>query len=114
MYEYSAYCSAVVDGDIVDLLVDLGFGIKLKQRIRLYGISSPEFCGGSDPRPWQAAVDFLRLAIEGKRVVIRTYKDKEDKYGRILADIFNGPAVSVNRQMLESGLAVAYLGGKRA
>ena len=88
MYEYSAKIVRVVDGDTVDVDLDLGFGIVYaNQRIRLYGIDTPE----SRTRDLVEKV-FGKIAskfLEGKlgeRCKIRTRKDGKGKYGRILGE----------------------------
>jgi micrococcal nuclease len=107
MYEYRAKIERVVDGDTVVVTVDLGFSIRSKMVLRLYGINAPELVG--DPGPGRASKEFLVSLVEGRDVTIRTYKDKGDKYGRILAELFcDGDAESVNRQMIRAGFAVEY------
>jgi len=61
------------------------------------------------------AKEWLKDKIEGKEVIVRTYKDKKGKYGRYLVEIFleEDSFMSVNEAMVEKGLAVEYDGGKR-
>ena len=118
MYEYRATILRWVDGDTVDVDIDLGFGVWMRrQRVRLYGINKPE----SRTRDLEekerglAAKDFAKgLAPVGKEICIRTMKDKETgKYGRILGEIMIDDETSVNKMLVENGHAVEYFGGKR-
>lgn len=108
MYEYAASLLRVVDGDTVDLDVDLGFTVRHKMRVRLYGIDAPE--RGQDG--WALARDGLADILGfGARLQIRTYRDRADSFGRYLADIYNlvlDPPDHVNAHMIESGFAVPY------
>lgn len=92
MYEYRATIRRWVDGDTVDLDIDLGFGIVYaNQRVRLFGIDAFE----SRTRDLQekqkglAAKDFVnRMAPVGTQVILRSLKDEKGKFGRILGEIF--------------------------
>jgi micrococcal nuclease len=105
----------VYDGDTCRADVDCGFGIwTANQSLRLLGIDAPELgtVGGIQAR------DYLRKLIPvGSNVIIRTVKDGDDKYGRLLANIVatgpNGAGINVNQQMITDGHAVPYFGGKR-
>jgi micrococcal nuclease len=116
MYEYSARAIAVVDGDTLDIEINLGLDILHRTRIRLLGIDTPEL---HSPVPEQreaakAARDFVINQVMGKPLTIRTVKDRREKYGRYLAGIWiEGDAVSVNDKLIEAGLAVPYSGGLR-
>jgi len=126
MYEYRAKVIGITDGDTVTLDIDLGLSVHVHERCRLYGINAPETHGvkkdSEEYRRGMAATEFLRNMIEGKEVLIRTYKDTKGKYGRYLVEIWEyietdedqiliGP--SVNAEMVEAGHAVPYFGGKR-
>lgn len=108
MYEYTANIDNVVDGDTVDISIDLGFDVWTKQRIRLAGIDAAEhtFPFG------KATADFVRAALEGKTVRIQI--TKPDKYGRYLGTVFLGSTVSINDQLLRNNLAKAYNGESKA
>ncbi len=108
MYKYKAEVYNVVDGDTVDVIVDLGFKIYTKQRIRLAGIDTPE---RGQPGYTEAA-DRLEELILGKTVHLET--TKASKWGYFLGEIFqNGDFVSVNKMMLSEGLAKPYSGGTK-
>lgn len=123
MYAYSARVIRWIDGDTVDLRVDLGFRTFIETRFRLYGIDTPER-GQKNHDQAQALCE--SLAPVGSGVFIRTHKDP-DKYGRWLADVDtlvtvkDTPAISIdtksginiNTRLLEFGLAVPYFGGTK-
>jgi micrococcal nuclease len=117
MYEYSAKVVRVVDGDTVDVDIDLGFGVVYaNQRISLYGIDTPE-SRTRDPiekKFGKLASKFLEEAI-GERCVIRTRKDGKGKYGRILGEFLvydhkTDRQMTINDIMIREHLAVAYHG----
>jgi micrococcal nuclease len=117
MYEYNAKVVRVVDGDTVDVDIDLGFGIVYaNQRIRLYGIDTPE-SRTRDPIEKQfgkLAGKFLE-EILGERCVLRTRLDSKGKYGRILGEFVvydhkTDRQMTVNEIMIRDHLAVAYHG----
>jgi micrococcal nuclease len=115
MYEYRATLLKVVDGDTVDLRVDLGFSVHVEERFRLLGINTPEMSSkdATERARAQAATKYMADLMSKGPVTIRTKKDESDKYGRMLATIVNGAGVVVNEEMIRAGHAVAYDGGKR-
>ena len=116
MYEYHVKkVTNVLDGDTIDVEIDLGFDISFNSRVRLAGIDTPE----SRTRDKAEKVlgleskEYLKSKIkDAKDVVIKTEKmDSSEKYGRILGWIFlDGSKVSVNEQMIADGYAWGYLG----
>jgi micrococcal nuclease len=113
VYEYRAKIASVYDGDTLRADIDLGFGTWIaRQNIRLYGIDAPEL-GTPDGL---AARDWLRnLLPVGTDIVLITYKDKGDKYGRYLGDIYLPPdlVTSLNQKLIDAGHARPYDGGAR-
>jgi micrococcal nuclease len=112
IYQYRATCLAVVDGDTADFEIDLGLEISHRIRVRLYGINTPELHSPDDAERIKAVLAraFLSTMIFGKPLIVETIKDRTEKYGRYLADVFvEGVEKSVNAQLLEAGLAVEYL-----
>ena len=103
----------VVDGDTIDVTLDMGFDIIYQQRVRLFGIDTPE----SRTRDKVEKVyglkskKFLQEQIKkAKKVSIKTYKgDETGKFGRILGDVFLD-GKSVNSLMCQKGHAVEYYG----
>jgi micrococcal nuclease len=109
MYEYEATIVRWVDGDTVDVDIDLGFGVIFSsQRIRLYGIDAYESRTRDldEKKKGLAATSFVNeYAPPGSKVVLKTYK--KGKYGRILGEIFVGDA-NLNTLLTVEGHAVRY------
>jgi micrococcal nuclease len=99
----------VVDGDTVDLDLDLGFSITIRQRMRLIGLDAPEL-RSKDPvekAKGQESQAFVSQWFERPgAVLVRT--TKEEKYGRMLADCYREGAPSLCTELLEKGLAQPY------
>ena len=118
MYEYRASLVKIVDGDTIDVDLDLGFAVVLKkQRIRLYGINAPE----SRTRDLEqkiyglAAKERLKnLLEEAEQIIVKTEIDKKarGKYGRILGTIYVG-SININNLMVDEGHAIVYYGGTK-
>ena len=117
LYCYRATVLRVVDGDTIDVMLDLGFSVSLKERIRFYGINAPESRtrDADEKVRGLAAKAFVILWTEAHadENTIRTRIDKRGKFGRILGEIINAAGVCLNDLMIEQGHAVAYFGGKR-
>ncbi len=116
MFEYYVKkVTNVVDGDTIDVDIDLGFSISYSQRVRLAGIDTPE-SRTSDKAEKVLGLEskeFLKSKIkDAKTVVIKTEKmDSSEKYGRILGWVYlDGSSVSINEQMIADGYAWGYLG----
>lgn len=105
MYEYTAKVIKVVDGDTIDVEVDLGFDITLKLRLRLLGIDAPERYTTEGKTVTKRVEELLPV---GTVVRIVTVKDRKEKYGRYLAEVFltSGPyeGKSINQILLEEHL----------
>ena len=115
MHEYNAIVRRVVDGDTMDVTLDLGFDILYNNRIRLYGINTPESRTRDleEKKLGLAAKDRVKeLCPVGSSVIIKTTKEGRGKYGRILGEIFVGE-VNINQQLVTEGHAVEYFGGSR-
>jgi micrococcal nuclease len=116
MYEYHVKkVTNVVDGDTIDVEIDLGFDISFSSRVRLAGIDTPESrtTNKAEKVLGLEAKEYVKSKIkDAKDVVIKTEKmDSSEKYGRILGWIFlDGSKVSVNEQMIADGYAWGYLG----
>ena len=116
MYEYYVRkVENVVDGDTIDVLIDLGFDILFSSRVRLAGIDTPE-SRTKDLKEKALGLEskeYLKKALkDAKSVVIKTEKmDSSEKYGRILGWIYvNDDTVSLNDMMINDGYAWGYLG----
>lgn len=105
MYEYNAKLIEVIDGDTVDLEIDLGFNVTVKERFRLNRINAPEKRGETKDAGL-AATDWLKEQIKKAKVIkAQTLKDRKEKYGRYLVELFlDGDCV--NDLMAHSGHAV--------
>ena len=120
MYEYRAKLVKVVDGDTVDVDIDLGFGVWLKdERVRIMGIDTPESRTSDKVEKifGLAAKERMKQLIE-KDTILKTFaaKDGEDmkgKFGRILGDFIVGDKM-VTEIMIEEGHAVKYFGQNKA
>ena len=116
MYEYHVKkVTNVVDGDTIDVEIDLGFDISFSSRVRLAGIDTPESrtTNKAEKVLGLEAKEYVKSKIkDAKDVVIKTEKmDSSEKYGRILGWLFlDGSKVSVNEQMIADGYAWGYLG----
>ena len=110
MYQYEATVRRWVDGDTVDVDIDLGFGLIFhNQRIRLYGIDAYESRTRDleEKEKGLAATAFVNeMAPVGSKVTLITYK--EGKYGRILGEIFIDSDINLNKLLTEKGHAERY------
>ena len=118
MYEYKATMVKIVDGDTVDVSIDLGFDIQYNSRVRLYGINTPESRTRDleeKKRGLAAKARVEELVPVGSSVILRTQKDGKGKFGRILGMIFKDIYAedSINQMLVAEGHAVNYDGGKR-
>ena len=116
MYEYYVRkVENVVDGDTIDVLIDLGFDILFQSRVRLAGIDTPESRTKdlNEKALGLESKEYLKKHLkDAKSVVIKTEKmDSSEKYGRILGWVYiNGDTVSLNDMMINDGYAWGYLG----
>ena len=117
MYEYSSKIIRIVDGDTVDVDINLGFGVVLaNQRIRLYGIDTPE-SRTRDPIEkifGKTAAKFLESKL-GEKCTLKTRLDNKGKYGRILGEFIvydevTDSYMTVNDIMIRDYYAVEYYG----
>jgi len=119
MYEYKAKVIKVIDGDTIDVEVDLGWKITIKDRLRLGGIDTPETRtrDKEEKKKGLEAKQFVIDKIEGKEVLICT--EKQGKFGRYLADVYYSTDeaedfdTNLNQLLVSRGLAKIYHGGKR-
>ena len=89
MYNYSAKVIKVINGDTVELLINLGRNIFIKETIRLYGINAPEKKGLTHEAGVKSMMYLDKLLTKiNNNCNIQTIKDKDDKYGRLLGVLF--------------------------
>ena len=113
MYEYKCKLVRVVDGDTVDIDIDLGFGVWLRiQRIRMYGIDTPESRTSDDVEKIYglAAKEFLVKWTNSGDLSLKTFKDGKGKYGRILGELWYGGEHNINQLLIDNHHAVKYHG----
>lgn len=133
MYEYRAKINRVVDGDTVDVDIDLGFGVWLRdERVRIMGIDTPESrTSDKEEKVFGLAAKARLKELLGKTAILKTQVDKsgEDakgKFGRILGDfVVDVPLVTISDYnsnttqrmvteiMIEEGHCVPYFGGSK-
>jgi micrococcal nuclease len=116
MYEYFVKeVKNVVDGDTIDVVIDLGFDIMFFSRVRLAGIDTPESRTKDKAEKILGleSKEYLKKYLkDAKSVVIKTEKmNSSEKYGRILGWVYiNGDTESLNDKMINDGYAWGYLG----
>ena len=116
MYEYFVReVTKVVDGDTIDVIIDLGFDIMFASRVRLAGIDTPE-SRTTDKKEKALGLESKKYLADrlkdAKNIIIKTEKmDSSEKYGRILGWLYvAGEGNSINHEMIEKGYAWGYLG----
>jgi len=111
MFEYNCQIARVVDGDTVDVIIDCGFSILHKARVRMYGIDTPESRTRDKDEKARGLMskDFLVKELSKGDVVIKTKKDKKGKFGRILGEFYVND-ININQMMIHGFYAVAYNG----
>ena len=119
MYEYRAKIVRIIDGDTVDVDIDLGFGIWMKnERVRIMGIDTPESRTRDKVEKKFGLASKAKLkSLLGKSTVLKTQinkkgEDMKGKFGRILGD-FTSDGKKVSKILCEEGFAVPYFGGSK-
>jgi micrococcal nuclease len=110
MYKYNAQVIKVIDGDTLDLFIDLGFKVGFNTRIRMIGIDTPE-----KNFPYGKVVkNYLINLLEGNKIYLDV--TKKDKYGRYLGLVYLNESdnISVNELLINENMAKAYHGASRA
>ena len=112
MYEYKATILRVVDGDTLDLLIDLGMNVHVKERVRLARINTPEIHGVKKDSEEYIKGMQAKLLVEtilaGQELIVKTIKDKKGKYGRYIAEIYidkDGNLINLSDHLVEYGHA---------
>ena len=113
MYEYRCKITRIVDGDTMDIDIDLGFGVWLhKERVRIYGIDTPESRTRDkvEKQYGLMAKEFVKQFVKGNRIILSTKEyDAKGKFGRILGDIIVDRK-SLSETMIQEHHAVPYFG----
>jgi micrococcal nuclease len=126
MYEYKAVVERVVDGDTIDVIIDLGFKTWKKVRVRMEGINTPESRTRDleEKKRGLAAKDRLVEILELNNNECVLHVSGVGKFGRAIASVFvtslsptrddsSLTLINVNQQLITEGHAVSYDGGKR-
>lgn len=114
MFEYKATVIRVVDGDTLELELDLGFDTFRKEKVRLARVDTPEVYGvkkeSAEYQKGQLASQFTKEWIEktNGEIVVKTEKDKTGKYGRYIVEVFAGDGDSVGENLQEAIIAAGY------
>ena len=112
MFEYKCEVIKVVDGDTVDVNIDVGFSIFHKARVRMYGMDTPESRTRDLDEKARGLISkqfILDKVANAKEIVIKTQKDGKGKFGRVLGKIFID-GENINQSMIDQSLAVEYYG----
>jgi len=115
MYEYKCKVKRVVDGDTMDVILDLGFDVHHAVRVRMAGIDTPESRTRDKDEKARGKLSkaFLKESIKGKKIVLKTkIKDAKGKFGRVIAEVWaefeKGSLRNVNELMIKECYAVKY------
>ena len=120
MYEYRAKVIKVVDGDTVDVDIDLGFGVWLKdERVRIMGIDTPESrTRDKVEKKFGLAAKARLKELLGATPILKTQvgkggEDMKGKFGRILGDFLTEDGKKCGELLIKEGHAVKYTGGAK-
>lgn len=122
LYNYRGRLIRVIDGDTIEVDIDLGFNVLLGQRkLRLAELDTPEIKTPEGVIAKQITTDWLKENTISKKqltesityVTFETLSDKPDKYGRILARVYGKDGTSLNQYLVDKGVAKFYDGGKK-
>ena len=120
MYEYKAKVIKVVDGDTVDVDIDLGFGVWLKdERVRIMGIDTPESrTRDKEEKKFGLAAKARLKELLGPTPILKTQvgkggEDMKGKFGRILGDFLTKDGKKCGELLVKEGHAVKYMGGAK-
>jgi len=109
LYHYKAIVTSVYEGDTCTIDIDLGLSVWIRgEKLRLNRINAPELKGDERAKGLLSR-DFLKSKVEGKEITIETIKDRREKYGRYLAEIWiedkKGKFININDLMVTEGFA---------
>lgn len=121
LYHYRFVVESVTDGDTVHGLIDLGFGIFQRLSLRLNGLDAPETKGATKAAGKTSTLYLTDLIAahgeplkSGTRIVVETKLDRDDKYGRTLAELWGQDQysqwVNLNDKLIDAGMAKPWTG----
>ena len=121
MFEYFCKVRRVVDGDTIDVEVDLGFDIIHRARVRMMGIDTPESRTRNKAEKVLGLASKARLKelLANRRLKLETSKEGKGKFGRILATVWTSDKkgveeyLNINEKLIEEGHARPYFGGSK-
>jgi len=115
MYEYKCKVKRVVDGDTMDVILDLGFDVHHAVRVRMAGIDTPESRTRDKDEKARGKLSkaFLKESIKGRKIILKTkIKDAKGKFGRVIAEVWaefeEGSLRNINELMIKECYAVKY------
>ena len=114
MYEYNAKLKRVVDGDTLDLVIDMGFKITTQQRVRLKGVDTPETWhrkkSSEEYKKGMQSKEYVMKRLEENDNVMVVRSDKHPGvYGRYIVDIILADSnITLNEELLQKGLAKVW------
>ena len=111
MYEYNATLIRVLDGDTIEVDLDLGFHVHFRSHLRMAGYDAPELRTDAGFKAKEYLYDLLQDRDRNRPLVIRTMVNKEfEKYGRVLGAVMYG-SVNINEAMVNAGHVKPPKGG---
>ena len=112
-YRYKALVERVIDGDTIDVLLDLGFKTLRRERIRFYGVNTPESrtMDLEEKKRGLKAKAFVYEKIQNQDITMESVK--QGKFGRYLGKIYLEDGTCLNDLLIKEGHGVEYFGGKR-
>jgi micrococcal nuclease len=117
MYTYVITLDRVIDGDTIDAMIDLGFDVHVKKRIRFMGINTPESRTRDLEEKKRGLAAKARVEeLLNKCSCITLKSHGSGKFGRCLGELFielENEAVNLNQLLISEGHATEYFGGKR-
>jgi micrococcal nuclease len=118
MFQYAANVLRVIDGDTIDVDLDLGFRVRFETQLRLKGLNTPETRGPTREAGLRSKAYVEQALPVGALIIVHTFK--VEKYGRYLARVIYAPGAKtrdeilanphdLNRELLDRGLAVPFM-----
>ena len=112
MYTYQCNTIRVIDGNTVDAIIDLGFNVTIRQRIKLYGVNVSDVRSTDETVRQQAIASKTKLTeLLGNEFVCETIVNKRGKAGRIMGKLttdIQGSKVDINQQLINQGFAERF------